>query len=824
MARRRKADSEAGPSPFGVPLSIAVFDRSTRIAKSLFPLADATIVLMQDGRAWRSRYTKSQIPPKSPAAEIVIRTGELLWVEDTRLDPRFADSPLVVGPPFGRLCVAAPIRLEDGSTPGVLSVVGLVPQAYDASKAARLCDLADFVADEWARAKAAHAHRQSAQELNATRTAFAAVVEAMPISLVLTDLDLRVTGASRVWLENRDLVGQVVTGRSLYETAPALCESLRPAFERCLAGESDRGRRIRITHPGGRAMWMQMEVEPWRNAAGEVAGLAVAAIDVSELVELLERTGRSEERLNMALALADLHVFELDYVRRELSKAGAEDTFFAEPQTYEMLYRDIFMTIDPRDREMVKEAWRRHVEEGAPYRPEYRIDRADGKEVWVEGVSKFITDENGRPQRLLGAIQNITARKRAERDLMLAKDAAEAANRAKSAFLATMSHEIRTPLNGVLGMAQAMAAEKLSGVQRGRLDVIRQSGEMLLAILNDVLDLAKIEAGKLVLEKGRFDIGELAQGALAAFAGVAKERGLAFELGVEADAVGVYLGDSTRVRQILYNLISNGLKFTKRGGVKVRVSRAEGSLVVQVSDTGIGITEKQLTRLFHKFEQADATTTRRFGGTGLGLAIGREHAELLGGAITADSVVGKGATFTVRLPIARVAEARARRAAAAVPANGPASSPRAGPVRVLAAEDNAINQLVLETLLKQAGFDLTVVADGAAALAAWEAGEWDVILMDVQMPEMDGPTAARLIRAREAATGRARTPIVALTANAMSHQVAEYMEAGMDGVVPKPIEVARLFAALEAALEPPAGLRTAQNVRVGNSRRRGAAA
>jgi PAS domain S-box-containing protein len=807
MPRRRKAGGETsfgGPNPFGLPLSMAVFDRATRLARSMFPQADATVVLMQDGRAWRNRYSADEIPPKSPAAEIVMRTGELLWIGDVRLDPRFADSPLVTGPPFARLCVAIPIRLEDGSTPGALTVVGLATEAFDPSKAARLTDIADLIADEWARARGVRAHRESTEELDATRTAFAAVVEAIPISLVLTDLDLCVRGASRVWSENLELGGEVVIGRSLYEIAPALYESWRPTFERCLTGERDRGRRVKAVRPSGRVVWLQIEVTPWRDAAGAVAGLAISAIEVSELVEALERTGRSEERLNMALALADLHVFELDYVRHELFKAGAEDTFFVEPQTYEGLFRDIYVTIDPRDREMVREAWRRHVEEGAPYRPEYRIDRSDGKEVWVEGVVKFIADDEGRPQRLVGAIQNITARKHAERDLLQAKDAAEAANRAKSAFLATMSHEIRTPLNGVLGMAQAMAAEELPDVQRGRLDVIRQSGETLLAILNDVLDLAKIEAGKLELEEGRFDIGDLARGAVAAFTGVAEERGLAFELGVEAAAAGVYLGDSTRVRQILYNLISNGLKFTKRGGVKVRVSRSEGDLALQVSDTGIGISEKQLGKLFQKFEQADTTTTRRFGGTGLGLAICRELAELMGGAITADSIAGKGATFTVRLPILRVADVEAKAPAARAAVDEPPSPSAAPPVRVLAAEDNAINQLVLKTLLDQAGIDLTVVADGKAALAAWEAGAWDVILMDVQMPEMDGPTATRRIREREAITGRARTPIVALSANAMSHQVAEYMQAGMDGFVPKPIEVARLFAAIEEAIDTPA--------------------
>jgi CheY-like chemotaxis protein len=368
-----------------------------------------------------------------------------------------------------------------------------------------------------------------------------------------------------------------------------------------------------------------------------------------------------------------------------------------------------------------------------------------------------------------------------------------------------MSHEIRTPLNGVLGMAQAMAADELSSAQGGRLDVIRQSGEALLATLNDVLDLAKIEAGKLELEEGRFDIGELARGALAAFTAVAAERGLDFGLLVEATAAGAYLGDGSRVRQILHNLISNGLKFTPRGEVRVRVSRVEGDLILEVSDTGIGISDHQHARLFQKFEQADATTTRRFGGTGLGLAICRELAELMGGAISVRSVVGKGATFTVRLPLPRVADDRAKKPAAVASSHEPLRAAGARPVRVLAAEDNLINQLVLEALLDQTGIDLTVVADGKSVLAAWEASEWDIILMDVQMPEMDGPTAARLIRAREAATARARTPIVALTANAMSHQVAEYMAAGMDSFVPKPIEVARLFAAIEAVLDTPAG-------------------
>jgi CheY-like chemotaxis protein len=230
----------------------------------------------------------------------------------------------------------------------------------------------------------------------------------------------------------------------------------------------------------------------------------------------------------------------------------------------------------------------------------------------------------------------------------------------------------------------------------------------------------------------------------------------------------------------------------------VRVGRRAGALTISVRDTGVGIAAAQQATLFRKFEQADASTTRKFGGTGLGLAICRELAERMGGRIEVESVEGEGSIFVARLPLPRAAGVRT---AVAPVEPRPASAPLS--LRVLAAEDNQVNQLVLRTLLSQAGIEPLIVGDGVDAVAAWEAEPWDLILMDVQMPRMDGPTATRFIRERELAQGRARTPIVALTANAMTHQVSQYLAAGMDGFVAKPIEVGRLFEALEAALAGP---------------------
>jgi signal transduction histidine kinase/ActR/RegA family two-component response regulator len=392
-----------------------------------------------------------------------------------------------------------------------------------------------------------------------------------------------------------------------------------------------------------------------------------------------------------------------------------------------------------------------------------------------------------------------TALRQARAQARAGEQAAEGANEAKSAFLATMSHEIRTPLNGVLGMAQAMAAEVLSPVQRERLDIIDQSGKALLAILNDILDLSKIEAGKLELEEIEFDLGDVARGAHSAFTALANKKGLSFALDID-QARGVYRGDPTRLRQILYNLISNALKFTEHGEIRVTAICMEGELRVTVVDTGVGIPPEALAKLFGKFAQVDASTTRRFGGTGLGLAICQQLSRLMGGVIEVESELGRGSTFTVILPMPRVG---AERPATPLPSPAVQHMESSPGLRVLAAEDNTVNQLVLKTLLHQIGVEPMVVADGAAALQAWEAGHWDAILMDVQMPVMDGPTATRQIRVLEAQTGRRRTPIIALTANAMSHHVAEYLAAGMDDHVAKPIEASRLFQALQAAIDGP---------------------
>jgi CheY-like chemotaxis protein len=313
-------------------------------------------------------------------------------------------------------------------------------------------------------------------------------------------------------------------------------------------------------------------------------------------------------------------------------------------------------------------------------------------------------------------------------------------------------------------------------------------------VLNDLLDLSKIETSSMELETVEFDLEQLVRGVAAAYESQAVKKQLAFVCEVADAARGRYLGDSARIRRILYNLTDNALKFTHDGAVTLRVAREGDRVVFRVIDTGIGIGGDDLAHLFETFFQADATLTRRYSGSGIGLAICSELSTLMGGMIEATSRLGEGSEFILTLPLQRIA------ASAAPDVAAEASIETQEELRVLAAEDNITNQLVLKTLLAPAGIEPTVVENGREALEAWEGQLWDVILMDIQMPEMNGVEATLAIRRRELETGRPRTPIIAVTANAMTHQLGEYLAAGMDGVVAKPVEIANLFMVMDQAL------------------------
>jgi two-component system, sensor histidine kinase and response regulator len=439
------------------------------------------------------------------------------------------------------------------------------------------------------------------------------------------------------------------------------------------------------------------------------------------------------------------------------------------------------------------------------YQMEKRYVRKGGGLVWILLSVSLVRDARGEPLHFISQIQDITERMRAEEGLRRAKEAAEAATRAKSEFLANMSHEIRTPMNGVIGMTDLALDTALTAEQRDYLSTVKTSAGALLTVIDDILDLSKIEAGKLHFHPSAFGLRQSVAGVLKPLALRAEQKGLRLACRIEPAVPDALVGDPVRLGQVITNLVGNAVKFTERGEVEIRVTAesvtgAEAWLHFAVSDTGVGIPAAKQAAIFDAFSQADGSMARRYGGTGLGLTISKRLVEAAGGLIWCKSTEGRGSTFHFTMRFGLQAEA-AKCPPQEVPAPPAADAPR---LRVLLAEDNPVNQKLALRLLERRGHSVTLANNGREAVEAHEAGGFDLILMDCQMPEMDGFEATAAIRRREFETG-ARTPIIAVTAHAMAGDSERCLAAGMDAYVTKPIKPETLFAAIESVTSEVAG-------------------
>jgi PAS domain S-box-containing protein len=616
------------------------------------------------------------------------------------------------------------------------------------------------------------------------------LVEEAPFAVALYDRELRLRVVSPRFLDIFQATEAQVIGRTLSDLTSGTRRRFVAAVERALTGETVVRREDQLTDGLGRPHTLRWEARPWRDADGEIAGVITYMDDVTALSQARREARANARRLRVALSAAQAGVYEIDH---------AAKSFWGSPEFHRILgrritYEDVRGAVWPMiHRDDVAEIygatakWREANRQGGQSF-DARVLTAAGDERWMRIFHQVRDDASGRVRKAFGLILDIDEQKRAELALVEAERAAQAANDAKAQFLANMSHEIRTPMNGVLGVMHLLKREKLPGEADHLLREALACGRMLSTLLDDVIDFSRIEAGRLDVTREAVDPSELAAGVARLLRAQAEHKGL--ELRVEAADLGLILADPSRLRQALFNLIGNAVKFTLAGSVTLRVGRAaepqgeagEPRITFEVIDTGVGIPAEAQGRLFERFQQADASTTRRFGGSGLGLAITRRLAEMMGGEVGFTSREGVGSTF--RLTIA------------APPAQAPAEELAIADdllegLRILVVEDNATNRMVVRRILEQLGAAVDTADDGLAGVAAAQHGGFDLILMDVQMPGIDGLEAARRIRALPGLA--ARTPIIALTANVMSHQRAAYLAAGMDGVAAKPIVPAALI-------------------------------
>lgn len=768
----------------------AAFDRLVLLARSIF---DAPIVLISvldgDRAVFRSNVSVSQSSiDRSQSVSAVLAAmgpGAVLVVEDALADPRFRDHPFVTGPDKIRSYLGAAITLSDGRTVGALSVLDRRPRARpspeDLERLKLLAGMAADILDQ------TDAYRVIDEKLGTLRLAeqMSGVgtwkLDLASGTVLWSDEVYRIHGVTRTEFDPS------------YDDAVAFYhpddrQSVRDTIKTCIETGEDGEFRLRIVRHGGEE---RLVVSRCRAELRDGKTVALYGVfqDVTERARAEETLAASEARYRlMADRASDLILtYGVDGLIRYASPSVEAATGLA-PKV--LIGRPVTSLIHPEDIPALTDAFRELVRTNGESGRDgfrYRGLTADGASRWFEARTTLVRDNTGRVVEFHDAVRDVTATKALEDDLIAAKDAAEHAAKAKTEFLANMSHELRTPLTSVIGFSGLLKDSPfLPEAERRYADRIATASEALLGVINDILDYSKLEAEAVGLDPQPFDPAETARGAASIVEAQCAAKGLALTLDLDADMPTPLMGDQGRIRQVLLNFLSNAVKFTVSGEVRLEGRWSDGRLRMAVSDSGIGISAAKIDALFERFTQADASTTRVYGGTGLGLAISRRLIEMMGGEIGATSRPGVGSTFwfEVPLPIAEDAESHEAPAIADLPRG----------LKVLMADDAPANRELVRIILAGWAVELTTVENGAEAVQAASSGAFDLVLMDVHMPVMDGMDATRAIRALPGPTGR--VPVIALTANVQPEQVQACRAAGMDAHVGKPIQVGELVATM----------------------------
>ncbi len=772
------------------------FDRLTAIACATLRTPHAMITTLDEDRAVflsgvgldevsvpRLNSVSHQLADMGPDAVMVI--------QDTHEHPVYRRHPMVVGAPHVRFFLGATVCGTDGRPAGAIGVMDVQPRP--APTQAELDLIRELAGLAGQLMEHAQAMRQEAARLETLRLAedmvgvgrwrYEVATEAVTWSDEIYRIHGRAPGAFQPTLE--DVFGHFhVDDRA----------EIQRLVERALKTGEGYTFKLRLVGVDEVERVVAAEGAVEKDATGRVIALFGVLQDVTEREALL-RAAQTNERRYRLLAENTGDVItrvKMDGSSKYISPAIQQLLGW----TFEEMSGQSTDYVHPEDRHLVLGAIGRAVKSGESTRLEHRAVHKKGHTIWVECTFKALRDEHGHVDDVVVVIRDITQRKALEAEVLEAKETAVAAARVKSEFLANMSHELRTPLTSVIGFSGLLqASEHLPAEERVYVERIATASEALLGVINDILDYSKLEADAIEMDSEPFDTRALVDGAAAIIESQCSAKGLTLNVVVAADTPERLTGDKGRLRQVMLNFLSNAAKFTARGAVMLKVGgrpQADGGwrMRVEVTDTGIGIPSEKIGELFRRFTQADASTTRVYGGTGLGLAISRRLIELMGGEVGVTSAPGAGSTFWFEAPLAAATEED-------VTAREETDRARNGALRgrVLMADDAAANRELVSAILRNLGLEIDTVADGAEAVHAAHSGLYDLVLMDVHMPVMDGLTATREIRRMQAQDER-RIPILALTANVQADQVTRCLEAGMDGHLAKPIQITELAAAL----------------------------
>jgi PAS domain S-box-containing protein len=638
-------------------------------------------------------------------------------------------------------------------------------------------------------------------ELQASETKLRTIYDLLPVGLSITDRSGQIVDCNRA-SETLLGVSRNEHRRRVYDgpewtivrpdgtpMPPEEYASVRAMVE----GQTIRDVEMGIVKPAG-ITWLSVSAMPTSHPD---YGVVIAFVDITERKQTEAALVTLTERLQLATEVGGIGVWEWDVVHdRLIWDEQMYALYGVQEQAFSGAYPAWAQRLHPEDAARTQERIEQALRGEQLFRPEFRVRWPDGTVRHIAAFGKVIRDAAGVPRRMVGVNWDIT-------DLKQAREAAEQAARVKSEFLAHMSHEIRTPMNAILGLSELALHQSLDSLARDYLGQVHQSAQTLLGVLNDVLDQSKLDTGRLGLELVAFDLQALLGPLHALFAPTAVAKGLALAIKADPDVPCTLLGDPLRLLQILSNLLSNALKFTDQGQVRLQVSRRAGGgsrarLRWVVTDTGIGMDADTQARLFEPFTQGDRSIARRFGGTGLGLSISRRLAELMGGALAVASTPGVGSTFTLDLTLGLAATSVATVAATAAPLT---SGIGLAGTRILVAEDQPLNQRVIGDMLRLLGAHVTLAKHGGEALDRLAEGTFDAVLMDIQMPEMDGLTATRRIRDNPA---WAALPVIALTAGITQPERERMGACGLSDLLAKPVTLDALRTTLGRWLDRPA--------------------